>query len=117
MSAAAPLDPHDKMRGRDVNKVARGEQAPRPVHQPGTVSAPPPPSSTDSKLDAGKKASANAIGERIRHCYIQFLEYKRCIQEKGKDDNECEKIAKEYTSSCPSQWIEKWHEDREQHGR
>nr|GMD82333.1 putative cytochrome C oxidase subunit 6B-like [Ipomoea batatas] len=48
MSAAAPLDPHDKMRGRDVNKVARGEQAPRPVHQPGTVSAPPPPS-TDSK--------------------------------------------------------------------
>ncbi|XP_031099176.1 putative cytochrome c oxidase subunit 6b-like isoform X2 [Ipomoea triloba] len=76
MSAAAPLDPHDKMRGRDVNKVARGEQAPRPVHQPGTVSAPPPPS-TDSKLDAGKEASANAIGERIRHCYIQFLEYKR----------------------------------------
>nr|GMD74830.1 putative cytochrome C oxidase subunit 6B-like [Ipomoea batatas] len=49
MSAAAPLDPHDKMRGRDVNKVARGEQAPRPVHEPGTVSAPPPPSSTDSK--------------------------------------------------------------------
>nr|GMD78319.1 putative cytochrome C oxidase subunit 6B-like [Ipomoea batatas] len=77
MSAAAPLDPHDKMRGRDVNKVARGEQAPRPVHEPGTVSAPPPRSSTDSKLDAGKEASANAIGERIGHCYIQFLEYKR----------------------------------------
>lgn len=43
---AAIVDPHDKMRSRDVNKVVKGQQAPRPPHEPGTVSAPPPPSST-----------------------------------------------------------------------
>ncbi|KAL3840755.1 hypothetical protein ACJIZ3_025346 [Penstemon smallii] len=30
---AAIMDPHDKMRARDVSKVSRGEQAPRPPHQ------------------------------------------------------------------------------------
>lgn len=45
--SSAQVDPHDKMRARDVNKVAKGEQAPRPVHEFGTVSKPPPPSSTD----------------------------------------------------------------------
>ena len=44
--SAAQVDPHDKMRARDVNKVARGEQAPRPAHEFGTVSPPPPPSLT-----------------------------------------------------------------------
>lgn len=44
--SASQIDPHDKMRSRDVSKVARGEQAPRPAHEYGTVSKPPPPSST-----------------------------------------------------------------------
>ncbi|KAK3016762.1 hypothetical protein RJ639_006435 [Escallonia herrerae] len=48
MSMGAVVDPHDKLRARDVNRVvARGEQAPRPAHDHGTVSkAPPPPRST-----------------------------------------------------------------------
>ena len=44
MSTSSVVDPQDKMRARDVNKVARGEQAPRPAHEPGTVSRAPPPS-------------------------------------------------------------------------
>ncbi|CAK9309440.1 unnamed protein product [Citrullus colocynthis] len=44
--SAAQVDPHDKMRSRDLSKVARGEQAPRPAHEYGTVSKPPPPSSS-----------------------------------------------------------------------
>lgn len=46
--SGAQMDPHDKMRARDVSKVARGEQAPRPAHEFGTVSPPPPPSSTNN---------------------------------------------------------------------
>ncbi|GAU38206.1 hypothetical protein TSUD_226260 [Trifolium subterraneum] len=48
--SGAQMDPHDKMRARDVSKVARGEQAPRPAHEFGTVSPPPPPSSTNNAL-------------------------------------------------------------------
>ncbi|XWS62084.1 hypothetical protein CRYUN_Cryun07bG0180800 [Craigia yunnanensis] len=33
MSTASMVDPHDKMKARDVNKVAKGQQAPRPVHE------------------------------------------------------------------------------------
>ncbi|KAK9984864.1 hypothetical protein SO802_034389 [Lithocarpus litseifolius] len=44
MSTSSVVDPQDKMRARDVNKVARGEQAPRPAHEPGAVSRAPPPS-------------------------------------------------------------------------
>ena len=43
---ASIMDPHDNMRSKDLSKVAKGQQAPRPPHEPGTVSAPPPPSST-----------------------------------------------------------------------
>ena len=45
MSDCFLVDPHDKMRARDVNKVAKGEQAPRPVHDYDTVSPPPSPQS------------------------------------------------------------------------
>ncbi|KAG6687700.1 hypothetical protein I3843_11G085700 [Carya illinoinensis] len=41
MSVDAVVDPHEKMRARDVNKVARGEQAPTPAHEYGTVSRAP----------------------------------------------------------------------------
>lgn len=47
---ASIVEPHEKMRGRDVNKVARGEQAPRPPQQSPQVSRPPPPSSTTPKV-------------------------------------------------------------------
>lgn len=35
------LDLHDKMRARGVNKVARGQQAPRPALETGAVSDAP----------------------------------------------------------------------------
>ncbi|OIS99771.1 PREDICTED: putative cytochrome c oxidase subunit 6b-like [Nicotiana attenuata] len=98
------------MRARDVNKVAKGQQAPRPVHETGTVSKPPPPSSTDHQFETEERAKANAIADEIRHCYARFRHYHRCLEEKGKD-SECEKIKKDYKSSCPSEWIEKWHEE------
>ncbi|KAL6909502.1 hypothetical protein ACP4OV_001783 [Aristida adscensionis] len=47
-SSSAPLNPHDKMRGRDVNRVARGEQAPRPLRELGSVAdSPPAPAGND----------------------------------------------------------------------
>lgn len=47
--SASQVEPHDKMRSRDVNKVARGEQAPRPAHEFGSINqAPPKPPSTPS---------------------------------------------------------------------
>ncbi|XP_071725434.1 putative cytochrome c oxidase subunit 6b-like [Rutidosis leptorrhynchoides] len=107
---AAIVDPHDKMRSRDVNKVAKGQQAPRPAHEPGTVSAPPPPSSTKTPEE---KANEKEV-ERSRHCYLSYLEYLKCIKQKG-EASECKKFEDDYKSNCPPKWIEKWNEEKK-HG-
>ncbi|KAJ1386566.1 Cytochrome c oxidase, subunit VIb [Sesbania bispinosa] len=111
--SAAQVDPHDKMRARDVNKVARGEQAPRPAHEYGTVSPPPPPSSThsiDTKKGEEPGTTENGAGSQstdyqTRHCYVKYVEYHRCLQQKGEKAPECERLDTYVRSSCPSKWV------------
>ncbi|MFS7962490.1 hypothetical protein Hanom_Chr08g00727241 [Helianthus anomalus] len=62
------MDPHDKMRSRDISKVAKGQQAPRPAHEPGTVSAPPLPSSTKTPEEKANEKDA-------KKCYSSYIEY------------------------------------------
>ncbi|KAL1354462.1 putative cytochrome c oxidase subunit 6b-like isoform X1 [Arachis hypogaea] len=116
-TAGTPLDPHDKMRARDVSKVARGEQAPRPPHEFGTVSPPPPPSSTDY-IDA-KKSNQDENGAKVattdyqtRHCYVKYVEYHRCIKQKGEKTFECNKLGNSLSSSCPTELIAEWDKER-----
>ncbi|KAK6135484.1 hypothetical protein DH2020_030770 [Rehmannia glutinosa] len=77
------VEPHDKMRRRDVNKVARGEQAPRPPQQSPSVSRPPPPSSTTSKVDTDALKPSQSKNEnssnQMRRCYDSYHEYHKCI--------------------------------------
>jgi hypothetical protein len=76
------LDSHDKMRVRSVNKVAMGEHALMPAHEPGTISdAPPlPPELTDEsgRVVELKTAPLDArfpFANQTRHCYTRYLEY------------------------------------------
>ncbi|KAL6637060.1 hypothetical protein ACP70R_024632 [Stipagrostis hirtigluma subsp. patula] len=110
--ASAPLNPHEKMRGRDVGRVARGEQAPRPSHELGSVADSPPvpedvsvagnPPAPDTGSVADTppaptdKADASPVIElrtaptdfrfptqnQTRHCYVRYLEYHRCVKVK-----------------------------------
>lgn len=50
---------------------------------------------------------------QTRHCFTRYVEYHRCIAAKGEGAPECEKFAKYYRSLCPSEWIERWNEQRE----
>ncbi|EEF33611.1 cytochrome C oxidase polypeptide vib, putative [Ricinus communis] len=124
--SGAEVEPHDKMKSRDVNKVARGEQAPRPPHEHGHVSKiPSPPVDNKHRLQEDEDeyeledpgtAPADArfpSMNQTRHCYTRYLEYHKCIQEKGKDAPECGKFAKYYRSLCPVEWVERWNEQRE----
>ncbi|XP_022732176.1 putative cytochrome c oxidase subunit 6b-like [Durio zibethinus] len=83
MSIASMVDPHDKMRARDVNKVAKGEQAPRPVHEYGTVSPPPSPQSTSPPSPpkiANKEISPmvdSDVAPQTRHCHKSHVEYRK----------------------------------------
>ncbi|CAI0418235.1 unnamed protein product [Linum tenue] len=132
--SAAQVEPHDKMRSRDVNKVARGEQAPRPPHEPGEISQrpshpDPDPRQYDHDDDRDRDQLMKKFLEpgtapidirfpannQTRHCYTRYIEYHRCLKHKDKDKaHECEKFAKYYRSLCPSEWIERWNDQREQ---
>lgn len=50
---------------------------------------------------------------QTRHCFTRYVEYHRCVAAKGDDAPECEKFAKYYRSLCPSEWVERWNEQRE----
>lgn len=50
---------------------------------------------------------------QTRHCFTRYIEYHRCVAAKGEGAPECDKFAKYYRALCPSDWIEKWNEQRE----
>ncbi|KAH1223579.1 putative cytochrome c oxidase subunit 6b-like [Glycine max] len=113
--SAAQVDPHDKMRARDVNKVARGEQAPRPAHEFGTVSPPPPPSSTHSiDTKRNKKSNTNKKNCSQHSSSIFMCGVIRCIQQKGEKATDCEKLGTHFRSFCPTEWIAEWDKEREE---
>jgi hypothetical protein len=62
----------------------------------------PPPRSVRAGADAKYPPFAFAFRAR------------RCKAQKGEDDEECEKYAKYYRSICPSEWVTKWNEEREE---
>ncbi|KAL9394340.1 hypothetical protein Peur_013625 [Populus x canadensis] len=49
---------------------------------------------------------------QTRHCFTRYIEYHRCVAAKGEDASECDKFAKYYRSLCPSEWVERWNEQR-----
>ncbi|GLU05471.1 hypothetical protein SLE2022_225720 [Rubroshorea leprosula] len=121
---SAMVDPHDKMRSRDMNKVARGEQAPKPTHEFGTVSPPPqnykPKSSSPSSPPLNKEIGDNntkvedpQTKPQTRHCCASYVEYHKCVKEKGNNAPGCEMFAKHYKSLCPNEWIDRWDRERE----
>lgn len=83
--SSAQMDPHDKMRSRDVSKVARGQQAPRPAHAPGTVS-PPPQNEATFRAKRGEDSGGETDSARdelfpvtneTRHCFNRYMQYHR----------------------------------------
>ncbi|XVF51901.1 hypothetical protein PTKIN_Ptkin04bG0221800 [Pterospermum kingtungense] len=121
--SASIVEPHDKMRSRDVNKVARGEQAPRPAHDFGTVSPPPSPQSAShpsphkiANKEIARKMEENEeepdVPPQTRHCYESYVEYHKCVKEKGENASQCDKFERHYRSICPVEWIERWDEAR-----
>ncbi|XP_062028803.1 putative cytochrome c oxidase subunit 6b-like [Rosa rugosa] len=116
--SAAQVEPHDKMRSRDVNKVARGEQAPRPAHEYGSIkSAPPKPTPTppprpSSPPPSYKEEVEDEHNPVARHCYASYWQFHKCIKDKGDGAPQCVRFEKNYKILCPLEWIERWDEDQ-----
>lgn len=51
---------------------------------------------------------------QARHCYTRYNEYHRCVAQKGEGADECRVFQRAYRSLCPSEWLERWNEQREE---
>ncbi|URE05979.1 Cytochrome c oxidase subunit [Musa troglodytarum] len=102
------------MSSRDVQRVARGQQAPRPARELGTVSdAPPAPETDVLKIGTTPNDFRFPCTNQTRHCCARYLEYHQCRKAKGEESPECEKFQRYDRSLCPIEWVVAWNEQRE----
>ncbi|WFD31095.1 Cytochrome c oxidase subunit 6B [Malassezia sp. CBS 17886] len=50
---------------------------------------------------------------QTRHCWQNYADYFRCINQKGEDYTPCKHFYKAYKALCPDEWVERWNEQRE----
>ncbi|XP_020870376.1 putative cytochrome c oxidase subunit 6b-like [Arabidopsis lyrata subsp. lyrata] len=114
--SSAQMDPHDKMRSRDISKVARGQQAPRPAHTPGTVSPPPQNEATfrakrgEDSGESGEEVDSTVekrfpVTNETRHCFNRFMQYNKCIEKNGRDAYDCNNLRDYVRSMCPKDLV------------
>ena len=47
---------------------------------------------------------------QAKNCFINFVDYQRCIKLKGADYKDCDYFNQASKSLCPEQWLEKYNE-------
>ena len=50
---------------------------------------------------------------QAKRCFINFVDYQRCLKIKGENNRDCEYFKHTTHSVCPVGWIEKWNEQLE----
>lgn len=51
--------------------------------------------------------------QQTKNCFINFVDYQRCMKLKGKDHKDCEYFKHASDALCPQQWLEKFNEQLE----
>ena len=72
------------------------------------------PGAADSRVESfeatGRKETIAGIEGEVY--LVKYIDHEGKAQQ-GEDAEECEKYAKYYRSLCPTEWVEKWNEERE----
>ena len=50
---------------------------------------------------------------QTRHCWQNYVDFHRCIKQKGESYAPCKQFMDAFNSLCPTQWVDKWDEQRE----
>ncbi|KAI8893888.1 cytochrome c oxidase, subunit VIb [Globomyces pollinis-pini] len=51
---------------------------------------------------------------QTKNCWQNYVDYHKCVKVKGEDFAPCHQFRKTFTSICPTKWIDKWDEQREE---
>ncbi|KAF9580786.1 Cytochrome c oxidase subunit 6B [Lunasporangiospora selenospora] len=49
-----------------------------------------------------------------KHCWQSYVDYHKCVNARGEEFKPCGEFKKMYNSLCPTSWITKWEEEREE---
>ena len=47
---------------------------------------------------------------QTKHCWVSFVDFKKCEKKLGADAEDCKKYFQAYNSLCPEAWVEKWED-------
>jgi cytochrome c oxidase subunit 6b len=50
---------------------------------------------------------------QAKNCFVNFVDYQRCIKAKGEDASECDHFKNVYKRICPTEWVEHFNEQLE----
>uniref|UniRef100_A0A060T4G6 Cytochrome c oxidase subunit n=1 Tax=Blastobotrys adeninivorans TaxID=409370 RepID=A0A060T4G6_BLAAD len=50
---------------------------------------------------------------QTKHCWQSYVDYHKCVKAKGEDFAPCQVFFQAYSSLCPTSWVDKWDEQRE----
>eukprot|EP00730_Choanoeca_flexa_P000289 TRINITY_DN10132_c0_g2_i3.p1 TRINITY_DN10132_c0_g2~~TRINITY_DN10132_c0_g2_i3.p1 ORF type:complete len:100 (+),score=10.79 TRINITY_DN10132_c0_g2_i3:24-302(+) len=48
-----------------------------------------------------------------KNCWQNYVDFHKCVKIKGEDYKPCSQFLKAYMALCPTEWVEKWDEQRE----
>ncbi|KAJ3262801.1 Cytochrome c oxidase subunit 6B [Chytriomyces hyalinus] len=51
---------------------------------------------------------------QTKNCWQNYVDYFKCVANKGEDYAPCTQFKKVYTSLCPIKWVETWDEQRDE---
>lgn len=51
---------------------------------------------------------------KTRACWQNYVDYLRCVRLRDPEDSVCKKLKHAYTTWCPSSWVDRWEEAREE---
>eukprot|EP00161_Ancyromonas_sigmoides_P020569 TRINITY_DN598_c1_g1_i1.p1 TRINITY_DN598_c1_g1~~TRINITY_DN598_c1_g1_i1.p1 ORF type:complete len:121 (-),score=17.28 TRINITY_DN598_c1_g1_i1:94-456(-) len=71
------------------------------------------------RMPTAKNDSRFPYTNQSKHCWFSYVEFHRCVRMANgemtgpNDPGSCLPLRRQYHSLCPSEWIEKWDEQRE----
>ncbi|KAJ3218891.1 Cytochrome c oxidase subunit 6B [Clydaea vesicula] len=51
---------------------------------------------------------------QTKNCWQNYVDHFRCVKAKGEDYPPCHQFKLAYHALCPSKWVDKWNEQREE---
>eukprot|EP00283_Hemiselmis_rufescens_P005961 CAMPEP_0173429520 /NCGR_PEP_ID=MMETSP1357-20121228/8205_1 /TAXON_ID=77926 /ORGANISM="Hemiselmis rufescens, Strain PCC563" /LENGTH=97 /DNA_ID=CAMNT_0014393713 /DNA_START=49 /DNA_END=342 /DNA_ORIENTATION=+ len=70
-----------------------------------------------AKLKKALKTTPNDVKapecNQAKHCYWKYNEFFRCEKAKGEGAVQCAALKQAFSSLCPTEWVERWDEQRE----